>query len=127
MRGGELKDTDRQRQMEKVDTGNGAREAGITERRRMVAGSTRKRQATGNIAVPVLADTLRAAVDNFVAAGFDVRTGNLHGGLVLQFIGMLQCDKCSAFVPAEFWNADGCVVCHPELGTIASTGNEVPA
>lgn len=86
-----------------------------------MAKSTRKRQSTGNIAVPVLADTLKAAVDNFVGAGFDVRTGNMHGGLVLQFIGMLRCDACGAFVPAEFWHADGCVNCTPE---IASTGSD---
>lgn len=92
-----------------------------------MAKSKTTRRSTGSIAVPVLADTLRAAVDNFIAAGFAVHAGNLHGGLVLQFVGMLRCDACGAFVPAEFWQPDGCVNCRP--AEVASTGNgdKVPA
>ena len=98
-------------------TGNGDGDQANNGRRHTVAKSKTTRRSTGNIAVPVLADTLRAAVDNFVAAGFDVHAGNLHGGLVLQFAGILQCTVCGSFVPTDFWQSDGCVNCKPNAST----------
>lgn len=94
----------------------------------MAAKSQSKTRTTGNIAIPILMDTIRAGIDNLVAAGFVVRAGNMHGGLVIQVEGVLRCDACGAFVPAAFWQPDGCVNCRP-AAPVASTGNgaEVPA
>lgn len=94
----------------------------------MAGKSTTKRRTTGNIAIPILMDTIRAGIDNLVAAGYVVRAGNMHGGLVIQVESVLRCEACGSFVPAEFWQTDGCVNCRPAV-EVASTGNgdKVPA
>lgn len=86
----------------------------------MAGKSTTKRRTTGNIAIPILMDTIRAGIDNLMAAGFVVRAGNMHGGLVIQVEGVLRCDACGSFVPAAYWQSDGCVNCRP--AEVASTG-----
>ena len=85
----------------------------------MAAKSQSKTRTTGNIAIPILMDTIRAGIDNLVAAGFVVRAGNMHGGLVIQVEGVLRCDVCGRLVPTAFWYDDGCINCKP----VASTGN----
>lgn len=109
------------RRTAKAVTGNGAEDRVNNGRQHTVAKSKTTRRSTGTIATPILMDTLRAGIDNLIAAGFGVRAGNLHGGLVLQVQGVLRCEACGAFVPAEYWQSDGCVNCRPTV-EVASTG-----
>lgn len=105
--------------MVKGVTGNSDEGQEKSGRLHTVAKSKTTQRSTGTLPVPVLADTLRVAIDNLIAGGFVVRAGNLHGGLVIQVEGMLRCDACGRLVPTAFWYNDGCINCMP----VASTGN----
>lgn len=82
--------------------------------------STRRRRNTGSTAVlplPVLADTLRVTIDNFIAAGYTLLGGNVRGGFALQVLGLYQCDTCRSFVPESMLHSGGCTLCTPPAST----------